>query len=372
MRHHELRRRVGVALLVAVSFSPGLAAAQDQDAPAPTPAEQQRRAVLIETGNAICHWPVGDYIWNDTTRYEIDLPEVSGPVKAHGTFSITFTKGAPEILGTKTGSASLTGTVKDDAELEFLSRWNDPIGQGGERGTIALEPGTKVTKSWAVTDPNAGGPCEFSTTWRIEFSRLKRVYDIAWKGTRELLNTHSYPAYDPARGEWVPLEHRFGFTFSYDLLARVTLERRKGEWTFKSSVVTRADARAVYAQSPELYRVVSRSCKGCERVRALVGTSLRGEARPGSVRVRWPRSLEPVATVKAVFAYQCADGPNRSACERARRQTSDYSDQDGEFLERANRLWVPLQRLPPVHTEFSSKLLYTKSLKIDYRVTRIE
>ncbi|MTJ05620.1 MAG: hypothetical protein FH759_13120 [Sediminimonas qiaohouensis] len=372
MRYHQLRRRVAAGLIVVALVGPGLAAAQDQNAPAPTPAEQQRRAVLIETGNAICRWPVGDYAWNATTRYEIDLPEVSGPVKANGTFSITFTKGAPEILGTKTGSASLTGTVKDDAELEFLSRWNDPIGQGGERGTIALEPGTKVTKSWAVTDPNAGGPCEFSTTWRIEFTRPERVYDITWKGSREVLNTHSYRAFDPDRGEWVSLTHRFGFTFAYHLLARVTLERRRGEWTFKSAVVKKADARADYAQSPELYRVVSSRCKGCDRVRGLVGTSLQGEAKPGSVRVKWPRTLEPVGTVKTIFAYQCAAGPDRAACERARRKTSDYSDQDGEFLERANRLWVTLERLPPVHTEFSTTPLYTKSLKIDYRVTRIE
>ena len=373
MRSRSARWALPAVLALAATAGAGLAQAPETATTPKPEGEELRRAVLIQTGDAICYWQAATYAWNSTTRYEITLPEVSGPVTSDGTFSITFTQGHPGSLGTKTGTAGMKGTVTEDDALDFTSWWNDPIGQGVEKARIALEPGAEVTRTWTETAPGSGGgPCHFTTTWRVDFEWPKRVYDITWKGTRALENIHTYPAFDPAREEWIRLEHRFGFTFTYDLVARVTLERRKGAWEFKSASVTRADAKADYAQDPELYRVVSSRCENCDRVRALVGTSLEGAARPGAVQVRWPRALEPVATVKAVFAYQCAEGPDQAACERGRRVTSDYSDQDGEFLERANRLWVPLVDLPPVHTEFFTTPTTTKSLKMDFRVKRVE
>lgn len=361
-----------VAALIVFMLGPAEMAMSQGDAPSLAPSEvPDRKAVLVEAGDAVCHWPTGEYVWNWTTRFEVDLPEVNGPVAADGTFSITFTQGDPAVLGTKTGTASLSGTIKDDAELDFIANWKDPIGGPGELTRIALEPGSTTHKSWSVTDPSAGGPCEFAFTWRLEFKRPERIYDITWKGTRTLENTNIYPAFDPSIGEWIRIDHRFSFTFSYDLVARVTLEHRKGAWTFKSAVVQKAEATARYDQSPDLYRVVSSRCDTCNRVRAIAGQTLQGEARPGSIRISWPSTLQPLATVQAIFAYECAEGPDQVTCERARRETSDYSDQDTDFFERINRLWVPLQDLPPVYDEFWTSQLHTKSLKIDFRVREV-
>lgn len=362
-----------VAALIAISLAQADGAlAQGEVSKPKTDETVERKAVLVETGDAVCHWPTGEYAWIWTTRFEVSLPEVNGPVAVDGTFSITFTKGDPGIIGTRTGTARLSGTVKDDEELEFIAIWTDPISGPGEITKIALEPGSRIDKAWSVTDPNAGGPCEFAFTWRIDFKRAERVYDITWKGTRRLENNNTYPAFDPSLGEWITIDHRFGFTFSYDLLARVTLEQRKGVWAFKSAVVQRAEAKADYDQSPELYRIISSRCDNCDRVRSLAGRSLHGEARPGRVRINWPSALQTMATVNAVFAYQCAAGPEQATCEHARRHTSDYSDQDGEFFERVNRLWIPLEDLPPVHSEFWTSQLHTKSLKIDFRVRPID
>ncbi|MCR9152352.1 MAG: hypothetical protein NXH83_19500, partial [Rhodobacteraceae bacterium] len=109
-----------LAAVLELTASVGACLAQAQETVGPD-TEVQRRAVLTQTGDAICYWQAATYAWNSTDRYEITLPEVSGPVTSEGTFSITFTQGHPGSLGTKTGTAGMKGTVTEDDALDFTS-----------------------------------------------------------------------------------------------------------------------------------------------------------------------------------------------------------------------------------------------------------
>ncbi|MDQ2090145.1 hypothetical protein [Marimonas arenosa] len=338
-------------------------------APAQT---EDRKAALEEWGDSLCTWPSGVYAWTSKTRTDFVLPDEDGPFSGTGSFSITFTQGHPDILGTKTGSASISGHVRNQEDVVFTTIWNDPIGGPGEQLSIPLEPGATRTKSWSVTNPAEGGPCSFTHSWRLVFEREKRVYDIALKGKRALANLRTYPAFDPKTGAWLDVTHRFGFAFRYDFTVRVTLERRKKDWVFVNAVVTRADATASYEQDPEIYRVVSSRCTNCGKVRALAGTSLGGSTTGQSVQLSWPSALIPSATVSAVFAYQCAEGEGQATCERNRTETSSYFDQDTDFFNRARGHDIPLQDLPPPFSESSRTEIHSKTIIHDYRVRRVE
>ncbi|MCR9152379.1 MAG: hypothetical protein NXH83_19655, partial [Rhodobacteraceae bacterium] len=121
MRSRSARWALPAVLALAATAGAGLAQAPETATTPKPEGEELRRAVLTQTGDAICYWQAATYAWNSTDRYEITLPEVSGPVTSEGTFSITFTQGHPGSLGTKTGTAGMKGTVTEDDALDFTS-----------------------------------------------------------------------------------------------------------------------------------------------------------------------------------------------------------------------------------------------------------
>ena len=210
-------------------------------------ADDPRKATLTVIGHSICnHMQAGIDDQHSEETIEILLPPASGPVAAQGKYTVRGTLG-PYAFG---GIAAIRGEVRDDSELILTYRqWNYNgkwlfseapfVPTPGQPVTIPLEPGGETT----VTFQNAGSApakCSGTVIYRIDMQRETQVWRVALPGHVRIVYHNRYEQVDPATGAYSPLKYSHGFTFRYKMAAEVTLEKRKGAWTYKSGTVTQA------------------------------------------------------------------------------------------------------------------------------------
>lgn len=334
------------------------------------PARAERQAELSIVFEQTCVFPTGIFANTGTTIFTFALPDDSGAVSAEAKTELTGA-GSPA-----TGNSGMEGRVENDAELiltKMVTTWpyGGPNVQEGELAKIPLEPDTVVEIPYEVTDiPDVY--CSGTTRYALTFSRDRQHWSVDLLGVYRHINMADYPAFVPEREQWIWLHHEFGFAFTYRLGVDVTLIRRKGDWVLEQAKVARADVKADYEQSPDLYRVVARGCPGCASVAGLAGKLLSGEVSDGVLQLKWP-DLRPEATISAVFAYQCAPGEFQAECERHRQRESSYTDADNRFfLEAASQL-VPLSA--GTHTfekAFAQSLVVREDLKQQYELRKLD
>jgi hypothetical protein len=308
-------------------------------------AQTPRPAVLHVSGDVTCnHKTMIDHMV-DTQTIPLMLPEISGPVKGQGTYSMKGTGYA------MSGIAAYAGEVRDDAELILTyGQWNyqgkwlfseDP-GVPTQRApvVIPLEDGgeTKVTFVNAWADK---APCSGTVTYRIEFKREEQVWDIALGGHARIVFHGTFNHHDEKTGAVSPLPYTHGFTFTYQMGANAVLERRKGQWTFKSATITAAGLKPTYEQSQPIYKVVKQGCNGCDSIAALKGRAISGGSDGTTLTLNWPDPFRE-AWVDTVFALKCPPGPNLQSCLNKKQMGSRFAQDDGYFLDRASPHPLPL------------------------------
>ena len=342
-------------------------------APLPGLANDTRQAILTVENNQSCTFPHGVFPTSAKDVVKLTLPPAAGKVTGDGV--ITLTDGAYTV----TGSSHYEGEVTNDGTL-ILTRgiWTYPYASSDDGAIrsndkpvqLSLEPGSE-TKVDYVDNLVPSATCTGTLLFRINFKREQQIWYVALTAIREVINKRRYPAFDPSRDEWQRIDHRFGFTFHYRLAARVELEKRSGKWEVTAAKVTLADVSHRYEQSPELYRILKNVCANCARVGKLVGTPLQASGSSSSIRLLWP-NLTPVAEVKSVFAFQCAEGEHQASCERARTSTSSYQDQDDDTFQRAAGHELPLKAGAKTFEAPKTAANFDKRVIHQYKLARVK
>lgn len=199
---------------------------------------------------------------------------------------------------------------------------------------LDLEPGAQTTVSFHNEMAHEGASCSGTAIYRIDFERETQVWDIALDGFRILLHRTFYALVDPQTRARSSFDYQHGVTFHYELGARVWIERRAGAWRYREGKVVRAATRHDYQQNPQLYTILGHSCTTCRKVAKLAGSGIDGDTDGSVLTLFWP-DIRPEVRVESRLALQCAPGEHQKTCERSRKETLDYSDADGEFLQRA-------------------------------------
>ena len=296
-----------------------------------------RPATLTVDRDITCYHPgLTDHMVS-TDTVPLTLPEIDGPVSAMGSYTMQ---------GTGYGLAGPVRyggqVVKDGVLILNDGQWfwdgkgltaNAPgMPTGAVPVEIPLEPGAenRASHDWI----EHGIRCAGWLAYRIDFERETQIWDIALDGERELLHRTHYSVVDPKTKVRSSLEYEHGVTFLYSLGARVTLERKAGAWHYKAGQVMLAKAGYRYEQTPQMYTILSQSCLTCATVDALAGQPIAGVTDGTSLNLEWP-DTRPVVSLKTQFALQCAPGPEQESCERAKKDTTNFADEDGDFMQRA-------------------------------------
>lgn len=305
----------------------------------PAHAQPPRQAVLHVNGDVTCnHKTMIDHMV-DNQSVPLVLPEISGPVKGQGQYSMTGTG------YTLAGIAAYGGEVKDDAELILTyGQWNwqgkwlfseDPsVPTPRAPVVIPLEDGASTTVK-LVNAYADRAPCNGTVTYRIEFKREEQVWDITLGGHSRIVFHEVFDLYDATTGAVSPLPYTHGFKFDYQMGAEATLEKRKGKWQFKSAKITAAQLTPLYEQSQPIYQVVSQSCNGCKKVASLKGEALPGQSDGKTLTLEWPEVFRE-ATVNTVFALKCPPGPKHQSCQNKAKMGSQFSQDEPYFFDRAS------------------------------------
>jgi hypothetical protein len=323
------RLTAAIALILGLVFTAPPAVAQDS-----------RPARLIVKGDVTCNYPTRftDH-QRSTDSYSFNLPEVDGPISATGSYT-SVGNGY-----TLAGSSEISGVVRNDSELVVSYRQWYFEGEGVMNGpspfvpsaqnpvVVPLDPGETATVSHRHAMLAEGTTCSGSITYRIDFERKRQVWNVSVSAERRLWHRNTYSLVNAQDAMPADTMQEHGFTFNYDLGARVTLERRRGAWTYREGNISRAEVNTTYHQQPELFTITGKSCKGCNRVTALAGQTLSGDSDGTTLTLYWP-DIRPVATVHSVLAATCAPGPNASTCEGLKREGTTYSDEDEDVLQR--------------------------------------
>lgn len=337
---------------------------------------QPRQAVLTTKGDITCTYPTFVDHQVSTGTVTFTLPEIDGPVSGQGHY---VNNGTGYVLS---GPEAAAGEVRDDAELiltyrqwsyngEWLFSEAPAVPTKAQPVTLPLEPGAEVT----VTLVNAfadKAPCSGTMVYRIDFTRETQIWQVDLTGHRRLWHREMLFLVDPYTQKFRDFTFEHGFTFSYRLGARVTIEKRKGQWQVKKGEVTRAEVTPEYRQDPRLYTITGQTCHGCDAIRKMAGGPISATVSGQDLILHWPYHA-PVAKVASVFAAQCAPGPRKASCESKQRDGSNYADQDGDFFQNARLHVLPLkeaQLAPKVKTSDVPSNL--KSQRFEYYVTRVK
>lgn len=341
-------------------------------------AQGGRPAQLIVKGDITCDYPTNftDH-QRSTDSYSVNLPEVDGPVSATGSYT-NVGNGY-----TLAGASEISGVVRNDAELVVNYRQWYFEGEGVMNGpspfvpsvqnpvVVPLDPGGTATVSHRNAVLAEGVTCSGSITYRIDFERHTQVWNVSVTAERRLWHRNAYSLVRSQDGKSTNTAHEHGFTFRYNLVALVTLEKRRSTWTYREGKIDRAEVKTSYHQLPELFTVTSKSCEGCRRVAALAGQSLSGDSDGATLTLIWP-DIRPVATVHSVLAATCAPGPNAATCEGLKRDGATYSDEDEDVLQ---RMRGHVLKLTPgnqpfdIGTDSAASLFY---VRYRYRLARVK
>ena len=312
-------------------------------------ADAPRQATLTVTGQSTCvHGASGVDKQSSDESVTFTLPAVDGPIQGEGSYTVRGTLGPY----TMAGKNAISGHVRDDSQLVLTYlRWNYNgewmhseapfVPTDGQPVVIALDPGAETVVEFANAGP-AEAPCTGRLVYRLDFKRETQVWQVALPGHVRIVYHNMYSQIDPATGAYAPLDYTHGFKFHYKLGAKVTLEKRKGSWTYKSGVVTEAQVQPEYEQSPPLYKILGQSCSGCTKIAALKGSAISGTSDGTTLDLHWP-DIRPVATVDSKFAMKCAPGPNQASCQNKIKSGTSFSLDDGYYMHRADDHVLPLQ-----------------------------
>lgn len=352
-----------MAAAVAVATLPTGAAAQ-----APRP------ATLTVERDLTCYHPGFPDHMISTDTVPLTLPEIDGPVSAMGTYTMQgtgYTLAGPARYGGRVVRDEVL--ILNDGQWNYNGRWLPsqapavPTGAGPVE--IPLEPGAenRASHDWV----EQGIRCAGWIAYRIDFERETRVWDIALDGERELLHRTPYSVVDPNTKARASLEYEHGVTFRYSFGVRVTLERRAGAWQYREGQVMLARAGYRYEQTPQMYTVLSQSCLTCAKVDALAGQPIAGVSDGSRVNLEWP-DIRPVVSLRTQFALQCAPGPEQASCERAKKDTTNFADEDGDFLQRAAAHDLDLRDGPQNFEIGSDSVGVSFWVRHDYRLKRVK
>lgn len=346
--------------------------------PGPGIAETPRQATLTIVGQATCHHK-GAGIDKQSSQDSVPLvlPAVDGPVKGEGTYTVRGTLGPYQL----SGISAVSGQVRDDSELVLTyGQWNyngewmttaAPFRPTkGQPVSIPLEPGGETVVSFVNAGPPEA-PCTGQVVYRIEFERETQVWRVSLPGHVRIVYHNLYSLRDSATGVYSPLDYTHGFTFRYQLGVDVTLEKRKGNWTYKSGQVTKAQIAPEYEQAPQLYKVIGQSCERCNKIAALKGTTLSGTTDGKALRLDWP-DIRPVATVDSKFALTCAPGPEFASCQNKIKYGTSFSIEDGYFMDRAGSHELPLKDGSHKVPDGRAKATSTLEILHDYTLKRLK
>ncbi|MDQ2089511.1 hypothetical protein [Marimonas arenosa] len=341
-------------------------------------AQAPRMAALTVTGQSTCtHTGAGVDRQSSEETVTFTLPASDGPVSGQGTYTVRGTLG-PYVLS---GINAVSGHVRDDSELvltylqwnyngEWMPSESPFVPTQGQPVIIPLEPGGETVVQFTNAGP-AEAPCTGKITYRLDFERETQVWQVAMPGHVRIVYHNLYAQVDPATGAYMPLNYTHGFTFQYQLGAEVTLEKRKGNWSYKSGKVTQAQVVPEYEQAPPLYKVLGQSCERCAKVAALKGSALSGTSDGKTLQLGWP-DIRPVATVDSKFAMKCAPGPHFSTCQNNIKYGTSFSIEDGYFLDRAGSHILALKDGPDPKKDGKAKATSTLDLRHNYTLKRLK
>lgn len=336
-----------------------------------------RTATLTIQRDLICTYPnfVDHQISTDTVSFT--LPDVDGPVSGQGQYSHQGT--GYSLAGISAGA----GEVRGDTELvltygqwNYNGEWMNAEAPGvpskAQPVTLPLEPGAQVTVSFQNAMAHEGVSCSGTVIYQIDFKRETQVWQVDLTGERRKLTRSMYFLVEPSDNSFADFIYEHGVTFTYELGARVTLEKRAGKWQYKSGQITRAKASHVYQQNPEMYKVISQSCPGCTQVAALAGQALSGFTDGTDLILHWPY-LAPVVTVRSVFSRQCAPGPRKNFCESKKKEGSGYTAQDELFfqLARGHVLILKERQMKPLEQKTDTAAVLS-TVRHEYWITRVQ
>ncbi|WP_324754161.1 hypothetical protein [Roseovarius sp. Pro17] len=343
----------------------------------PAVAQAQRLATLTVEGDVTCqHHRMTDHMLS-TEEVKLRLPEVDGPISGRGQYRL---KGTGYTLS---GINAVAGEVRDDAELVLTYlQWNYQgdwmpseapyVPTKAQPVILPLEPGGEAKVTFVNATPDKA-PCSGTIIYRVIFERETQIWDVTLKGVRTLLHRTTYDLIDTATGARQPIRYEHGVTFSYDLAARTTLEKRAGKWRFREAVVTRAAAKARYDQTPPLFKVTAENCFGCARVAALKGASLSGESDGATLRLAWPSALSPVMQIDTVPNFQCPPGENKADCEDKMKTGTRYTAEDDDFFNHAASHSLALAESSPSFAPTPSDTMSVyKALRHDYTLKKVK
>ncbi len=336
-----------------------------------------RPAKLTVTGDLTCTYPNFLDHQISTDSFALTLPESDGAVSAQGSYSS---------LGNGysiAGASEIGGMVRDDAELQVTYRQWIYQGEGVMNGpspfvptsanpvVIPLDPGASVSVSHQNVQLAPGTSCSGSITYTLDFERETQVWDVALNAVRQLIYHKSWIDYNPVASTIIDRPYDEGAIFTYDLNARVTLEKRKGAWRYRDGTITQASVQPQHVENPPVHTVLSTSCSGCDGVTALVGKPINGQSDGTTLRLGWS-NIRPVFTITAKFDHPCPPGEGFTACEALRTQGGSFSIEDDDVFQRASGHSLNLtQGTQPFHVGSDSPVQYF-DVAYRYTLTRVK
>lgn len=191
----------------------------------------------------------------------------------------------------------------------------------------------------AVNVPVAGKLAE-EQTWQ------------AWLTGQETDDIGGKAMYLKIGNAWATHVVEYSVRFSYKIVVRLTIMKKKGAGIYKNGTITTASVMPTPSFDPTIFFVKSWNCPNCSKVYHLTGTNIGGKVVGNAVQFSWPRIIPNVTVEKKLKLQWTAKDESRKDSMTGYSNNEFFSER---FFDYAGTRKLPLQDIEHVPTPLKQK-----------------